>query len=661
MSTVNVDGVVKSIRGTTPFTPLVEVVVNAIQAIEEADIPDGKIVIRVIRGGQESTDGRHEIVGFEIEDNGIGFDQAHLDAFDELYTTCKAKTGGKGFGRFTALKYFDDVAYSSVFRDNAGLHEVSFKMGRKNSIIEDCVEQHQTDKKNTGTLVRLISKEQSNKFGFVIDNIAEKLLEKLLPCFIDEEKACPVISISEQDGSSAIVLNESVNSESSNNIREIQSGSFQIRGRIQQEHFNVRVFKFYHPFVKRNSNNTLSLVAHGREVISDPLKEFIPEFQDEFQEMSDEKKRTFIVRAYVFGDLLDRTVSLERCTFDFVDDNDLQYGISKKQIETATANEVKRIMSDDIQKRFNDKKAKVEDYVNTETPWYKSIIDSVDLSKLQTNPSSDEIEFILHTHAHNRNVEIKKRIQAILLKTDVNGLSEAVQSILSEIHETNKDDLIQYVVRRKSVINLLEKCLETNDDEKYEREEMLHNIIFPRSSDSLTLPYNNHNLWLIDERLSFSSYISSDKYINKEDKPDLLIFNNARMSFREQNVKDNPITIIEFKRPGRFDFVSKREEDPVEQLVRYAASIKAGNFKTPKGKEIAISDNTPFYGYIVCTLNKNVKNWLHLKNFKPLPDEMGWFWVHDNLNLYIEVLDWDKVVQDAEKHHAAFFRKLGIN
>ena len=88
MSTVNVDGVVKSIKGTTPFTPLVEIVFNAIQAIEEADISDGKIEIRVIRGGQECTDGRYEIVGFEIEDNGIGFDQVHLDAFDELYTTC---------------------------------------------------------------------------------------------------------------------------------------------------------------------------------------------------------------------------------------------------------------------------------------------------------------------------------------------------------------------------------------------------------------------------------------------------------------------------------------------------------------------------------------------------------------------------------------------
>lgn len=148
MSTVNVDGVVKSIKGTTPFTPLVEIVFNAIQAIEEADISDGKIEIRVIRGGQECTEGRYEIVGFEIEDNGIGFDQVHLDAFDELYTTCKAKAGGKGFGRFTALKYFEDVKYSSVFRDKDGLHEVSFKMGRKNSIIEERVEQNQTDKKH---------------------------------------------------------------------------------------------------------------------------------------------------------------------------------------------------------------------------------------------------------------------------------------------------------------------------------------------------------------------------------------------------------------------------------------------------------------------------------------------------------------------------------
>ena len=88
--------------------------------------------------------------------------------------------------------------------------------------------------------------------------------------------------------------------------------------------------------------------------------------------------RTFIVRAYVFGELLDRTVSLERCTFAFVDDNDLQYGISRKQIEIETANEVKRIMSDDINRRIEEKREKVNEYVNETAPWYKSIVNDVD-------------------------------------------------------------------------------------------------------------------------------------------------------------------------------------------------------------------------------------------------------------------------------------------
>ena len=136
MSTVNVDGVVKSIRGTTPLTPLVEIVVNAIQAIEEADISDGKVAIRVIRGGQECTDGKHEIVGFEIEDNGIGFDQVHLNAFDELYTTCKAKSGGKGFGRFTTLKYFDDVTYASVFAIRTVCMKSHLEWGEKTVLLK---------------------------------------------------------------------------------------------------------------------------------------------------------------------------------------------------------------------------------------------------------------------------------------------------------------------------------------------------------------------------------------------------------------------------------------------------------------------------------------------------------------------------------------------
>ena len=73
-------------------------------------------------------------------------------------------------------------------------------------------------------------------------------------------------------------------------------------------------------------------------------------------------------------------------------------------------------------------------------------------------------------------------------------------------------------------------------------------------------------------------------------------------------------------------------------------------------------DNTPIYGYVVCDLSKNVEDWLEFdKNFKPMPDKMGWFQWHGNMNLHLEVISWDKILQDAEMWNKIFFRKLGIN
>jgi len=145
------------------------------------------------------------------------------------------------------------------------------------------------------------------------------------------------------------------------------------------------------------------------------------------------------------------------------------------------------------------------------------------------------------------------------------------------------------------------------------------------------------------------------------ERPDLLAY-DRRIVFRGDNEASNPVTIFEFKKPQRDDFVNKSsDEDPVQQIVRYVNSIRDGKFKTPEGKRILVTDNTPFYGFVVCDLTSKVETWLRReKNFKPMPDGLGWFLWLDNNHLYIEVLSWDKVLKDAKMRNQIFFHKLGI-
>src|SRR3546814_8753367 len=77
--------------------------------------------------------------------------------------------------------------------------------------------------------------------------------------------------------------------------------------------------------------------------------------------------------------------------------------------------------------------------------------------------------------------------------------------------ENSKNDLIHYVAMRRCVIDLFSKSLEIGADGKHQSEGEVHDIIMQRRKDSEELNYDAHNLWILDERLNFTSYVSSDK------------------------------------------------------------------------------------------------------------------------------------------------------
>jgi hypothetical protein len=205
---------------------------------------------------------------------------------------------------------------------------------------------------------------------------------------------------------------------------------------------------------------------------------------------------------------------------------------------------------------------------------------------------------------------------------------------------------VHYIALRKNVLDIFGKSLEVDETGAYQSEGLVHDIIFPRKGDTEITAFDDHNLWIIDERLNFTSYVSSDIPLNGglSDRPDLAVY-DKRILFRGDNEPSNPITIFEFKKPQRDDFVNpSSKEDPIQQIIRYVNSIRDGKFKTPSGRKMLVETNTPFYGYVVCELTAKVEEWLlREKNFKVMPDRLGWFQWIENINLYVEVLSWDKI------------------
>jgi hypothetical protein len=665
MSNVNIKRAIGNIRSsTTVYTPIVETIVNAIEAIEEAKVTNGKIVVTVVRSPQQETDNSQtKIIGIKIRDNGIGFTNENRESFDTLYSDYKIRKGGKGFGRFTCLKYFEEMHVDSIYLDSKYMRR-KFSMGKGNDIIvgEKITE---SDVKIIGTEI-FLSEEKGGSLNRKLSTIARSIVEVLLPYFITENYNCPEIVLTEEDRSEEIVLNDYLQS-SNAVIKEIslQNNKFNLNATAGQRKFSIRTFKIFSP---RNKVSKISLVAHKREVTEASIQNYIPEFSEEFFEKSlvdnDSDGRNYIIKTYVFGDYLDDFVSLERGAFEFQRDHDVIYGISQIEIETRAAELTKAAVGDEISSRQEKKRERIENYVEKEAPWHKAILKDVDIANFPVNPTDADIEALLQKEKFRREVQIKNEVSAILKADDSAGLFEDVSKLVGKISESSKNDLVHYVALRRKVLEIFKKSLEVADDGSLSSESTVHDIIFPMRADSQRAEYEDHNLWIIDERLNFTTYISSDLPLNagKTGRPDILIY-NRRIAFRAENESSNPVTIFEFKKPHRDDFANpSSKDDPIQQIVRYVNSIREGKFQTPQKRKINIAENTPFYGYIICDLLPKVENWLRTeKDFKPMPDRLGWFRWYDNINLYMEVISWEKLLNDADMRNKVFFHKLGIS
>ena len=428
MSKLNIRRTVENIRAsTTVYSPIVEVVVNAIQSIESSGRQDGKIAVRIKRADQMEIDGGlQEIRSFEVEDNGVGFTLENRESFDTLYSDFKISEGGKGFGRFICLKYFENVYVDSIFAEDETFKRRTFSMGKQSDIITN-EKVSDSPQKSATTIVYLNDLKETRSIDKKLNTIARNLVERLLPNFLLKGYVCPEIVLSESDGGDSIRLNDWFSNELAGVIKEInvQNGDFSLKAIDIDESFAVRVFKLYFP---KNQKSKISLVAHRREVSGSAIHAYIPEFIDEFYDKDSDgnsiHEKNYIVKAYVFGAYLDRHVSLERGGFEFQMEHDLINGISQVNIERHSASIAKEAVGTDIHGRQEKKKERFQTYVDEEAPWHKTILEKIDLSGMPLNPSNEEIETRLQKEKFAQEVHIKREVTKILTGGNLEGLEK---------------------------------------------------------------------------------------------------------------------------------------------------------------------------------------------------------------------------------------------
>lgn len=672
MSKINIDRIVKDIKSkTTSLTPIIEAVCNSIDAIGP-ERTDGIIDIIVKRTGQRSLnlDNAHtmsDIISIDIVDNGIGFTKENKDSFDTYRSGFKMSKGGKGFGRFMYLKYFNNVSIESVFCEDDKYKQRSFTFGHEDEIIENeqIIDLESSASLHTGTVLHL-SSIKSFDLDKGLEVIARKLVERLLVFFVTGGKYTPKITIKEEDESNSIVLNDYIGENS--DIQQIgKDEKFTIKGRDNEWSFVVKIYKIYYSAII----NKICLTANYREVTESALHSYVPEFKETMFEITDNgTQKNYMIKAYVQGKYLDDNVTTERDSFKFGKEDDIYSDLSEKQIMKTTSLIIKKYFSDDIEKRYNDKKQKVEHYVYTTAPWNKTLLKDVDMESIPIGISDFDLEMrfqkIKFDKEQNARIALKE-LQDKYSTEDENSdrtLEDEVNEILKNVTETAKNDLAHYVCQRRRIIELFDDLRKRIDSGKAHKESEMHNLIFPMIKDDREIEYEDHNLWLLDERFNFTQYIASDKVISSSDhkEPDLAIFYESGLFYRNgENAITSPIAIVEFKRPKRTNYPD--EENPINQALRYAGKILAGKYEMPKGLEEVIVDKsvTPVYIYIVCDIVPKIKEFADLTGLTISPDKQGYFGYNPTYNAYIEIKSFKKVIDDAKMRNQIFFKKLGLS
>lgn len=668
---INIKRLVETIRKTNVYTPIIEAIVNSIDAIDDAHISDGDIKVTLVRHPQEvlklaDKDGEENeipyVTSVKVTDNGIGFTDDNVRAFDYIYTENKANKGGKGFGRFVYLKYFRKVNVSSVFQNNGNKHKRTFDFIKADQFTTNRKVEDVEDSKPCGTEVLLdkLYDEHLPKLDKKLDTISRKLLENLLVFFTLDDYTCPKITIYDEYSGESVILNDLIDDKEG--ISEILAKEIELNGENEKEtteKFKAKVFKVYYS----QSRSSIALVANQRQVTDTALYDYVTEFKDDFfdrvpGEKGEFTNKNYTVKVYVTGKYLDENVSDTRDSFHFPkSEKTLYHQFCQRDIEKLAANIAKEALSDEVKLRREKKISKVREYVNATAPQHRIYADKLDYALLPFDPNEAEIESALQNTRFHIETKTKNTVEGIL-KNSKFEITDKFYEAVNSLTELGKSELSHYVILRRLVLDLFKKSLTWNDDQKYSKEKVIHDIIFPTRCDSDSIPYDEHNLWIVDEKLCFHEYLASDKPLNtKDERPDLVIFNN-KITLRSGDEASNPIVVVEFKKPQREEYTEN--DNPLKQIAGYIDKIRRGQFKTPEGRTLNVNENTPAFGYLICDLTDKIHSFCKDYDLTMNPDNQGYFGFHKSHKIYFEVISFDKLVKDAEQRNRVFFKKLHI-
>ena len=643
--------------------PLFEAISNSIDAIEEHG--DGflshSICIRLIATHDLAHQGGDKVLildGFDIFDDGVGFDDRNLASFQEAHTLSKVKVGGKGVGRFTFLKVFSNVHIRSVFQRQGEtlLREFDFSITDelKGADVVAPV------KEVRGTALSMRGMDGKFKGGWPHDPaiIAERILAHFLIRFA--ARSCPPMTL-ESPGHAPIDLHKLFGTTV---LTHIEERFFDVSGHT----FVLQAYRHR----DGRSRHDLHLCANGREVTTSKLRNLLPELPEKLLD-ADQEPYTLIV--LVTGEYLDDHANQERTKISFQSDDELDIDealVSRQSLNQGITETLRPLLADDLQSTNEEKRSQIEKFVEEAPeyralthPRYKELIEQ----RIQPGLTVEKLdEALLHV---KRDVEdsVRKEVRhvAALFETETfEHYQERFQTVAEQANEIGKAQLAAYVSHRRTILDLVSQSLKrVRTDDKYPFERVLHKMIFPMGATSKDIFFEQQNLWVIDERLCYHTLLTSDKKLNSVPvlkgtsgkEPDIFaFFYDTPIGVAESdNLPSGGVIIIEFKRPGRDNY----DKDPADQIIQRFREISDGNVHDIDGRQINPA-NLRYTGYLIADLKPSLHRHVYGRYHRTADNE-GYFFNLAEGNGFIEIISYDKLVKDATRRNRILFDKLGLH
>jgi len=653
--------------------PLFEAISNGFFAIEDLFehqvTQKGHLFVRV--DGLKNS----ENVRIEVSDNGFGLDVDRFKAFCVVDTDFKKAKGGKGVGRLFWLDAFSSIKVESLFLSDGKLKRRSFRFELNNSeqIITEELELGWVGRKTQGTTIifeGLRIPEYLNHFPKRSDTFLRYFSAHFIADFL--VAAGPKVTV-DIDG------NETLFPDSVSNL---VVGKRKFTGVFDHEEFGKLSITGFackpEASTGLEGGHQLHFLADGRTVETRKVDNLIG-----LKYISEGGEKELYFHGCVSGEFLDKRVNEGRTAFTFPER-------TLKALCRHCINEVKEsILPDQIEIYKTSRKAKYEEFVSRH-PIYGFDDSQTQLDRVPFHAvEAEDFAAGLVKYQIRRDEARQNAVQEVIdtLENETDIPADFTQSVIlaaQEIHSSEQLALAQHVVRRKLVLELMEKLLarvrtRNGKDDDFHLEKTLHSFICPmnvRGDDGLELKSRAHDLWIVDERLAFTRAFSSDKRLDKilkeggsAQRPDLFVWDLAYglgTTEPEKNVDHldlstplKKVLVVEFKKPGRKSY-AKAEDQIEQQITKYLAQLKGGEIETFDKQRVRVADDCVFYCYVIADIVGDLE--LQLSGWETTANGEGR--IRQLKNQYrgsIEVIQWQDLINDAWQRNSASLYAAGLS